>query len=283
MISHRSVHEGQRASVSETPASDGLIVREFCDGRGLLMTMDASATANALSAQMVSAIQAVLDDATRRDVHVVAITGRGHTFCGGFDLAALENATDADLAGRFLAIQRMLDSLRAAPFVTVALVDGSAVGAGADLAVACDHRLGTGNSRFRFPGIRFGLLLGTDGLVQVIGRKRALDVLLRQQIVPAAEALDVGLLTGLCTNSDFEPFLRELCEATSWLGHSTLRSLLQVTRGVQTDPTAALIESFGTHGLAERMRSYVRGGVRGEPEAVWPRNSGAPTAAAMPT
>lgn len=262
MTNHSSVQGGREAPASEGVPSDGLTVREFCAGRGVLLTIDASSSANALTAQMVFAIRAVLDDAARRGVHVVAFAGRGRTFCGGFDLASLENATDAELTGRFLDIQRMLDSLRAAPFVTVALVDGSAVGAGADLVLACDHRLGTGNSRFRFPGIRFGLLLGTIRLVKVIGRERALDVLLRQQVIPAAEAVDLGLLTARCSSSDFEPFLSDLCEATSQLDDSTLRMLLQITRGLQTDPTASLVGSFGTHGLADRMRSYVRDGVR---------------------
>ena len=88
------------------------------------------------------------------------LRGNDRHFAAGFDLGGLAAETDATLAHRFLRIGLLLERLYAAPYVTVAVAEGAAVGAGADLVLACDHRLVAPAVRLRFPGSAFGVVLG---------------------------------------------------------------------------------------------------------------------------
>src|SRR5699024_8741853 len=111
---------------------------------------------------------------------------------------------------RFRDIQTLLDQIREAPAATVALVNGPAVGAGADLAVSCDYRIASDQANFKFPGSRFGVILGVDQLVRTVGTSAASDILLRNRGLGAIEALRLGLVQQILSVSDFTDFINEL-------------------------------------------------------------------------
>ena len=78
----------------------------------------------------------------------------------------------------------------------MALTHGTISGAGADLAAACIRRVATERTRFRFPGIRFGVVLGTRRLVELVGA-RGYRVILEQEMLNAEDALNTGLITDI--------------------------------------------------------------------------------------
>lgn len=129
-------------------------------GRVWTVTLDRPWRANALSPELVEALHSVLDEAEEARPRALVLRGNNRHFCAGFDLTGLEGETDATLAHRFLRIGLLLDRLLAAPYLTVAVADGAAVGAGADLVVHCDHRLLAPSVQLRFPGAGFGVTLG---------------------------------------------------------------------------------------------------------------------------
>jgi enoyl-CoA hydratase/carnithine racemase len=124
------------------------------------VTLDRPERANALSPDLVEALHTVLDEA--EVVRPVALVLRGNQrhFAAGFDLTRLDLETDATLAHRFLRIGLLLERLATAPYLTVAVADGAAIGAGADLVLACDVRLVAPAVTLRFPGSGFGVVLG---------------------------------------------------------------------------------------------------------------------------
>lgn len=124
------------------------------------VTLDRPERANALSADLVEALHAALDEADAARPDAFVLRGNARHFAAGFDLGGLERETDATLALRFLRIGTLLERLLAAPYVTVAVAEGAAVGAGADLVLACDHRLVDPSVTLRFPGSAFGVALG---------------------------------------------------------------------------------------------------------------------------
>ena len=124
------------------------------------VTLDRPARANALSAGLVEALHATLDEVARARPDALVLRGNARHFAAGFDLGGLDLETDATLALRFLRIGLLLERLLAAPYATVAVVEGAAVGAGADLVLACDHRLVDPSVTLRFPGSAFGVALG---------------------------------------------------------------------------------------------------------------------------
>jgi enoyl-CoA hydratase/carnithine racemase len=126
----------------------------------------------------------------------VVVRSVGRAFCAGMDMGSLEIESDADLLARFVEVELLLSELRCAAG-TMAVVDGAAVGAGADIAAACRVRVGTGRASFRFPGYGFGVLLGTGRLVRLVGASAARSILEGSRTVRAEEARDRGLLTDL--------------------------------------------------------------------------------------
>ncbi|WP_182375993.1 enoyl-CoA hydratase-related protein [Nocardioides sp. WS12] len=125
------------------------------------VTLDRPERANALSADLVEALHGVLDEAADARPEALVLRGNDRHFAAGLDLGDLDGETDASLAHRFLRIGLLLERLIAAPYRTVAVADGAAVGAGADLVLACDHRLVDPAVALRFPGAAFGVALGT--------------------------------------------------------------------------------------------------------------------------
>src|SRR3954454_11649306 len=97
------------------------------------LTLDRPRRANALSADLVEALHSALDEAERERPEALVLRGSARHFAAGFDLTDLERETDATLAHRFLRIGLLLERLATAPYLTVAVAGGAAVGAGADL------------------------------------------------------------------------------------------------------------------------------------------------------
>lgn len=124
------------------------------------VNLDRPRRANALSASLVESLHGVLDEADAAGPRAVVVRGNERHFAAGFDLGGLDLENDATLALRFLRITTLLERLLAAPYATVAVVEGAAVGAGADLVLACDHRLVAPHVTLRFPGAAFGVALG---------------------------------------------------------------------------------------------------------------------------
>lgn len=160
-------------------------------GRVWTVTLHRPDRANALSAGLVEALHAVLDEAEAARPRAVVLRGSARHFAAGFDLGNLDQETDASLALRFLRVGLLLERLVAAPYTTVAVAEGAAVGAGADLVLACDHRLVDPGVTLRFPGGAFGVVLGAGrraelGSAQVTGVPSALGEVLR--VTPATPA-----------------------------------------------------------------------------------------------
>lgn len=134
------------------------------------LTLDRPTRANALSADLVEALHTSLDEADAARPDALVLRGNARHFAAGFDLGGLAEETDATLALRFLRIGALLERLVAAPYITVAVAEGAAVGAGADLVLACDHRLVSPSVTLRFPGSAFGVALGVHRRAELGGR-----------------------------------------------------------------------------------------------------------------
>jgi enoyl-CoA hydratase/carnithine racemase len=151
--------------------------------------------ANALSSELVEALHAALDAAKRDGTRLLVLSGAGKNFCAGFDFGGFEDISAAELSWRFVRIEQLLQHLYHAPFATVALAQGGAYGAGADLVAVCADRICAPDARLRMPGWKFGLALGTRRLAARIGAEAARGMLAGAQVVQADEALRLGLIT----------------------------------------------------------------------------------------
>jgi enoyl-CoA hydratase/carnithine racemase len=146
------------------------------------------------------------------DVRVVVVRGEGRSFSSGLDRgsAAANRVELARLPGeaaaqRLAGYQDAFSWLRRPDLVTIAAVQGDAIGAGFQLALACDLRILSGDARLSMAEVSLGLvpdLTGTDRLVELVGYARALELCLTARTVDAAEAHRLGLANVVVPTGD---------------------------------------------------------------------------------
>lgn len=152
-----------------------------------------------MAAEMIAAAAALARDP---GVRALVVTGAGKGFCAGADLPQLFGPSDrsvqqvhADLQGYY----RAFHAIRELPFPTIAAVNGAAVGAGLNLAMACDVRIAGTHARFGATFAKIGLHPGggcTWFLVKAMGPSRALTTLLLGDLIDAPRAVALGLAEG---------------------------------------------------------------------------------------
>jgi enoyl-CoA hydratase/carnithine racemase len=163
-------------------------------GSVLVLTLRRPDVLNALDETLVGAVLAVLDDPPK-DVGALVLSGEGdRAFCAGADLRRMAQLEEEPLAAFLQSTSRLFRTLAELPLATIAALNGHAHGAGAEIACACDLRLGCAETTFCFPGVRYGLAVGTWHLAGLVGIGRAKDLLLTGRIVEAEEAARIGLL-----------------------------------------------------------------------------------------
>jgi enoyl-CoA hydratase/carnithine racemase len=147
----------------------------------------------------------------------VILTGTGRAFCAGGDLDELEkwSTKPRDEIGSTLygSFQAMIRTIRASDAIVIAAVNGAAVGAGMDLALACDLRVAGESARFGQVWVRLGVIPGTGGAwltTFLSGPTRAAEMLLTGDLVDAAGALEAGLVNQVVADDGLMSAAREL-------------------------------------------------------------------------
>ncbi|ODU07320.1 MAG: hypothetical protein ABS81_01890 [Pseudonocardia sp. SCN 72-86] len=224
------------------------------------MTMRRPEKHNALSAPMVEALLAAVEEEYRREPDLLVIRGAGPSFSAGFDIGGLDAQSDGDLLRRFIRIEQLLQALHEAPFETAALVHGSAVGAGADIVCACTHRIGTPDSTFRMPGLAFGIVLGTRRLATRVGRDAAETIQVGGRAMNATDAHRLGFLTEVIAPADWDTRLAEIAERARRVPVSARAVFRDALSGHDRDADlAGLVRSAAVPGLVDRVGHYARG------------------------
>lgn len=237
-------------------SSTALVSCERLDAGIVQITLNAPTSANALSSRLVEELASAIRAANAVETPVLAIRSSDRIFCSGFDLKEPLGSDDNAIA-RFIAIQALLELLGEFPGVTVALVGGDAIGAGADLVARCDYRVMSVDARVAFPGAVFGLVLGLPRLVAITSSDVARDLALTGRILHAVEAKAVGYATDLAEPETWREYLDALADRVRRLDSETVRAIVRATRGRgQCDDASLLMRSIGRPGLAERISGY---------------------------
>ena len=175
---------------------DGGIARIFLNRREKV---------NALSSRLLDALAAELERlAGDEALRVVVLAGRGKAFCAGADvgeLAALSASTAAAFVGR---VHRACTALRALPVPVVAQLHGVVIGAGLEIAAACDLRLAAQGTRFAMPEVRLGIPSVVEAalLPRLMGSGRAAWLVLTGEAIDAGRAYAWGLVEEVADELD---------------------------------------------------------------------------------
>ena len=154
--------------------------------------------ANALNSAMLEELRHALEGLENQglDARVVVLAGRGKTFCGGADVAELKSL-NADTAGPFVEkIHNVCKAIRELPVPVVARLHGAVIGAGLEIAAACDLRIAAEGTKFAMPEVRLGIPSVVEAalLPRLMGSGRAAWLVLTGEAIDVRRALEWGLV-----------------------------------------------------------------------------------------
>jgi enoyl-CoA hydratase/carnithine racemase len=192
-LGSRTSETGPRATLLESEHRAGV----------LILTLAQPETRNSLSQAMIEAMQGAIDTASQdAAVRAIVITAKGTAFCAGHDLKELtahRADTDGGRAFTQLLMQqcaKLMRSIVQCPKPVIAAVEGTATAAGCQLVATCDLAVASETAAFATPGVNIGLFCSTPmvALSRNVTRKRAMEMLLLGEMLPAREAAEYGLV-----------------------------------------------------------------------------------------
>ena len=244
----------------EELAPDRSVVEWEPGGDGILTILLQRPPANALGEPIIDGLNAALDHADDiGDVKVVIVASRvPGFFAAGADIKHMAAADGQAFAAYGRALKEPLARLAASDRVSIAAVDGLALGGGLELAMACTMRIGGAGATFGLPEVMLGLIPGAGGtqrLPRLVGRGRALDIMLTGRNVSADEAYAIGLIDRLVEDGGAERAALELALELRRLSQPALHAVI---RTVDTALDLPLREGLEREAL-EDQRLFERG------------------------
>ena len=252
--------------MSPEPLENSGWIRTSRDGAVLTVTLDRPDQLNAQTPATWTAlaqIGASLDD----DVRVVVVRGAGRSFSAGLDrglfsaepgvaggLGDLGRRPAAEAEEQIREYQAGFRWLRSPGVVSVAAVQGHAIGAGCQLALACDLRVLADDAQLRLPEATLGLvpdLTGTSTLVELVGYSRAMEICLTGRAVRAAEAHAIGLANLVVPSSELDAAVADLVAALTGPPVGAGRATAELVR-------SAVRNDFAAQDAAERAAQVLR-------------------------
>jgi enoyl-CoA hydratase len=148
-------------------------------------------------------------------VRLAVLTGAGRAFTAGMNVRVLHDLDAADATALITSLHDAIEAVHKAPFPVVAAVNGHALGAGFELAIACDLRIATAEATFGLPEVRVGVpsVIQAALLPPLIGPARAAELLLTGQTIGAEQALAWGLVNRVVERADLDTAVESVVDA----------------------------------------------------------------------
>lgn len=202
-------------------ANDDLVQIDATADGVVFVTINRPAKRNAFDAATIAALREAFETLHGADrVRLVFVRGAGGTFSAGADLAWMRDAADwseSDNRDDAMGLARMLKALHEVPALTVALVEGSAMGGGAGIVAACDMAVAIEGSRFAFSEVKLGLIPATIApyVIEAVGARRARQLFLTANIFDADYAAHAGLIDMVLPEGSMDEFVSMLTDSLS--------------------------------------------------------------------
>ncbi len=188
------------------------------------VTLNRPDAGNAVNERMAGELEDVCRQINRdNSIYAVIITGNGDVFCRGRDL-------DTELS------QQPAGAIAAIECPVVAAINGDALGQGLEIALSCDIRIASDKACFGLPQVASGMIPmdgGTQRLPRIVGRGKALEMLLTAETITAAQALEMGLVSSTVPPGKLTTEVQKLAETISAKGPVALKYLKEaVNKGM---------------------------------------------------
>ena len=197
-----------------TPQESPLLIRSD-DERGVTtLTLNRPAAFNALSEDLLTALQCELDELSKNQkVRVVVLAAAGKAFCAGHDLREMRAAPSMDYYQKLFAqCGQMMMSIQKLQVPVIAKVQGIATAAGCQLVAQCDLAVASSDSKFAVSGVNLGLFCATPSvaLSRNLSRKAAFEMLVTGDFLSAKEALSQGLINKIAEPTELDATVEAL-------------------------------------------------------------------------
>ncbi len=188
------------------------------------VTLNHPEAGNSINQQMTGELEEICMQINQDgDIYVVILTGAGNAFCSGGAITAESTCRPAE-------------AIAGIKCPVIAALNGDALGQGLELALSCDIRIASDKAHFGLPQVAQGLIPadgGTQRLPRIIGRGKALEMLLTADRIAAGEALEIGLVSNVVPPEELEREVETLAEAIAARGPVALRYLKEaVNKGL---------------------------------------------------
>jgi enoyl-CoA hydratase/carnithine racemase len=239
------------------------------------VTLNRPERLNAMNESMQTELSSAFRDVAEDDgMRVLILTGSGRGFCSGADVGDMsgdqEGTRNSEMRGaeeirrRFRVPQRMILDLQRMEKPTICMVNGVAVGAGFDLACACDIRVGSPNARFMVAYVRIGLFPGYGGTwlyPRALGSLgKAAELLFTGDFLEAEEARQYGLLNHIVSSDHLEEFTAKMAQKIAHGPPIALRlAKLMLYKGLEFDLETAMDMSAAAETITLTSRDHREG------------------------
>jgi enoyl-CoA hydratase/carnithine racemase len=161
--------------------------------------------------------QCILDARFDNDVHVILLTGHGEKyFCAGANINMLKESDSTFKYYFCLHANETLLRLEHTPKLCIAAINGHCVGGGLEVALACDLRVArAGSYQLGLPEVSLGVLPGTGGtqrLTKLVGKSRAIEMMVEGQTIGVDRALEIGLVNKVFEHETHDAFMRRVMQ-----------------------------------------------------------------------
>ncbi|HUM14376.1 MAG TPA: enoyl-CoA hydratase/isomerase family protein [Candidatus Nitrosotalea sp.] len=224
------------------------------------LTLERPQARNALSRATADALESALARLARADeVRAVVVAGRGRSFCAGADISEMPTLSPAEaeaLAGRW---QRIMDGFAALPQVTIAAVQGHALGGGLMLAIAQDLRVAEASARFGLPEVTLGFNpgYGIARLLDIAGGAHARDLMLTARTVDAEEAFRMGLVTRVVPDGTLDAAADALAREVARSPRGGLAASKAITAALRAGQPGAEPRAYGALRAAPEAQNRI--------------------------
>ena len=161
---------------------------------------------NALNAATIAELGVAIDEVrSRNEIAGLILTGAGRAFVAGADISELQSQGPLSARDLARAGQDVFGRFESSPKPVIAAVNGFALGGGCELAMACHFRIASEHAKFGQPEVKLGILPGYGGtqrLPRLVGKGRALQLLMTAEVIDAAEAFRIGLVNRVVPADD---------------------------------------------------------------------------------
>lgn len=244
-----------------------------CEGTIAKIVLNRPEAMNALNGDLVQELTDLLDRVSQDEtIRAVILTGSGRAFCSGGDVkqmaSLLGSAVAKDIAVSIDVFHKLVLKMRGMPKPIIAAINGTAAGAGFNLALACDVRIAAESARFSQAFIRIGLVPdfgGTFFLPRIVGWAKAMELMMTAELIDAEQAKQLGILNLVVKDAELPDsagfFASQAAELpTAVVGR--LKRLLDSSYGAslqeQLDLEAQLqVESATGADFAEGVKAFV--------------------------